>query len=80
LIGFGKTLLAFVVLAQVCIGFAQFISAFCDEFSQALTLITPFNLMFYLLGGLMINVKTIPKWLVWIEFVNPVFYTIDALA
>eukprot|EP01084_Bolivina_argentea_P143538 252004_1 len=77
---FGDYFGGLLLITLCCDSFAFFLSTFASNAkrgSQIMPLITNFLILF---SGMFISIETIPKWLRWLRFINPLFYGLQFMA
>jgi ABC-2 type transport system permease protein len=70
-------LMLLITLGMVCIGLT--LASFMSSLESYGTIMTFVNLPMFLLSGALFPVNSLPSWLKWVVYFNPLTYGVDAL-
>jgi len=70
-------LMLLITLGTVCIGLT--LASFMTSLESYGTIMTFVNLPMFLLSGALFPVNSLPPWLYWVVYINPLTYGVDAL-
>ncbi len=70
-------LMLLITLGTVCIGLT--LASFMTSLESYGTIMTFVNLPMFLLSGALFPVNSLPSWLHWVVYINPLTYGVDAL-
>ena len=79
-INLGKTFLATLMVAQTAIGMGLFISTCAENMVTASAIAPALTMPMVMFGGLFANSGTLPVWIVWVQYISPIYYGNIALS